>query len=282
MPSKEQDRFIAQFKRKAIKNHNIEYLQGKKEQVLRERATKNEIDEVPVLCTGCDGFFKNSYKSTHQKICPGNTSQNLMLPLVSIEAAQTFEIFSDEFKAVLNSLRLDVIGDYVKTDDIILMIGNRSFLSIKKKQDKQMETTKYVRARMRLTARIYLAFRSIYSQQSAIKLENEEGNSADIFRRETITILGEAINDICKKEDLSSEVASITNQKSSLKISILNLLKLNTKFLLGHFLMTNKDDKAKRVEMFLQVNMFINYKNIELNIVNIREVLLNWVKKMFI
>lgn len=93
MSPKEQDSFIAQFKRKAIKNHNIEYLKGKKEQVLRERKTKDGNDEIPVLCTGCDGFFKNSYKSTHQKICPGNTNQNLMLPLVSIEAAQTFENF---------------------------------------------------------------------------------------------------------------------------------------------------------------------------------------------
>ena len=86
------------------------------------------------MCSGCKGFFAKSYKSRHQLICPAGSSLNLMMPLVPIEMCTTVEEYSDGFKALLNTLQLDEVGSYIKTDSIILMIGNRSFSAFKKKE----------------------------------------------------------------------------------------------------------------------------------------------------
>ena len=225
--------------------------------LLRERKTQKDGEELPVMCSGCHGFFTKKYKSRHQQICPANGS-NIMLPMVSIESAKHAEKFSNAFKSLLNTLRLDKVGDCIKSDEIILMIGNRSFNSLKRKKDKKEETSKYVRARMRLTARVLIAFKNVYDNQTEVKIEHKLENAADIFRRETIIILGEAINEVCEKpETVDTEVAdsneSLTDQKSGLKISILNLLKHNAKYLIGYFLMKNQDDNSKKVTDFLQV-----------------------------
>ena len=68
--------------------------------------------------------------------------------------------------------------------------------------------------------------------------------------------MGNAVNTISQKSDSVADYAnnvSITDQKSGLKISILNLLKLTAKFLIGHFLVENSDERSKNVVDFLQV-----------------------------
>ena len=57
---------------------------------------------------------------------------------------------------------------------------------------------------------------------------------------------------MCDKED-GVDVTNVTNQKSGLKISILNLLKINGKYLIGFYLMNNEEQKSQRVQGFLQV-----------------------------
>ena len=79
-----------------------------------------------------------------------------MLPVVSIEKCTAIDKYCDEFKELLSKLLLDEIGDYVKTDEIILMIGARSFGAMKRKKDKIVEGKRTVRSRMRLLTRIYV------------------------------------------------------------------------------------------------------------------------------
>lgn len=62
---------------------------------------------------------------------------------------------------------------------------------------------------------------------------------------------GDAIATLCRKGDKSDQ--TITDQKSGLKITILNLLKINEKYLIGYFLMKNEEEKSKKVSDFLQV-----------------------------
>ena len=83
---------------------------------------------------------------------------------------------------------------------------------------------------MPLTARVLIAFKNVYGNQTEVKLEHKLENAADIFRRETIIVLLEARNKTCKElEIVNTEVAdsneTLTGQKSGLKISILKLLK---------------------------------------------------------
>ena len=109
----------------------------------------------PLMCSGCFRFFAKSYKTHHQLICP-SSGTNVMLPVVSIEKCTAIDKYCDEFKELLSKLLLDEIGDYVKTDEIILMIGARSFGAMKRKKDKIVEGKRTVRSRMRLLTRIYV------------------------------------------------------------------------------------------------------------------------------
>ena len=253
MNKKEQDRYIADLRREGIREFNTKQVNLGKSDFMRERRNFKDTD-IPVMCSGCKGFFSRKYKARHQMICPENGS-NLMLPMVSVEQCQGTEQYSVGFRNLLNTLHQDKVGDYIKTDKIILMIGNRSFSALKRKKDKKTETSKYVRARMRLTARIYMAFRDEYAKQRDIKLEEKLNNAADIYRREVITVLGRAINQLCEKStdgDVATAV-TVTGQKSGLKINILNLLKLTAKLLIGHFLIQNLDARSKMVVDFVQV-----------------------------
>ena len=139
---------------------------------LRERAPSNSTstrNDIPVMCSGCKGFFSPTYKSRHFEKCTSKKS-NLMLPMIASESIETCENFSDEFKELLNTLLLDDVANYLKTDQIILMLGYRSFGAIKRRTDKKIETKKTVRSRMRLLARLYLAFCEEYSNQSEVRL----------------------------------------------------------------------------------------------------------------
>ena len=173
-----------------------------------------------------------------------------MLPMVAVSEASKTQHLNEDFKSLLNTLQEGEIGTLCKTDKIILMIGNRSFTSSKRKSDKKIEGQKTTRAQMRLFARVYLAFKGIYKGQNEVILVDQQNNSADIFRRETITILGQAINKLCEKPE---DNTGITAQKSASKVAILNLLKLCAKYLIGHFLGKNLDVNAKHVTDFLQV-----------------------------
>ena len=65
-----------------------------------------------------------------------------------------------------------------------------------------------------------------------------------MYRRETIEILGPAVNTLIDRSSEDVHV-SVTGQKSGLKVSILNLLKCTVKFLIGYFLMQNSDARSQ-------------------------------------
>ena len=66
--------------------------------------------------------------------------------MISIHHESNFDSYPDGFKDLLNTLSLDEVGDYIKTDEIILMFGLRSFCALNRKKDKVTEARKSVRA----------------------------------------------------------------------------------------------------------------------------------------
>ena len=111
---------------------------------------------------------------------------------------------------------------------------------------------------MRLVAQLYLAFRKLYNSQTDVQLVEPMNNAADIYRRETILILGKTIDKICEKPDSELTSYSVSNQKIGLKIGILNLLKKTGHMLISHFLVECEDLKSNRVSekfsSYLKVN----------------------------
>ena len=118
MNAKEQDRQIAQPRKQVIRKFNIEMTNHGETCFMRERRSlknnKNSESNMPVMYSGCKGFYCKSYKSRHQLICPASGT-NLMIPVVSL-AAPLPEVLPDDFKEILNSMHKDEARSYVKTD----------------------------------------------------------------------------------------------------------------------------------------------------------------------
>ena len=78
-------------------------------------------------------------------------------------------------------------------------------------------------------------------------------NAADIYRREVITILEKAVSAVTEKQPDEVPGTSITDQKTGLKVYVLNLLKRKAHLLMGYFLMKNENIRSQRVSHFLTV-----------------------------
>ena len=250
----EQDRFVEGFRKQAMRNHNMNVLKLNRRDFLRERQKQSSQseEELPVMGSGCKGFFSKSYKARQQLVCSA-ASVGVMFPMVSIEKTEYIEQHTPEFKELLSTLHLDEVGNYVKSDPIILMIGSRLFNAKRKNKDKETGTKISVRTYMRVTARVYLSFCSFYEKQSEVTLKDRLDNAADMYRREVITILDKAVSAVTEKQPDEVPGASITDQKSGLKIYILNLLKKTAHLLMGYFLIKNEDIRSQRVSDFLTV-----------------------------
>ena len=57
------------------------------------------------------------------------------------------------------------------------MLGFRSFTALKRRKDRVIESLKIVRTLMRLLARVYLKFKSFYTQQSEVRLTDALNNA---------------------------------------------------------------------------------------------------------
>ena len=137
------------------------------------------------MCTGCMEFYSKSSKACHQLNFPGSGT-NVMIPMISINSLN-LEKYPDNSKELLKTLQQNSIDNYIKQDPILLSIGYRSFESLRRKKDKVTEERKIVRSRMRLLSRLYLQYGDIYK------------NIVDMFSRETVTVLAEAINKLCRR-----------------------------------------------------------------------------------
>ena len=132
------------------------------------------------------------------------------------------------------------------------MIGVRLLKAHCNKKDKEVETRCFVRARTRLTARLYLSFRNVYENKSEVKLNDGQNDASDMFRRELITVLDKTINMAREKPPDELVDASVTNQKSGLKVNILNLIKLTSNPLWGIFYQKMKMQVPKKLSISLK------------------------------
>ena len=101
---------------------------------MRERQTQSNHsgEKLPVMYSGCKGFFLKSYKARHQLVFSA-TCVGVIFPMVSIEKIEYVEQHTSEFKELLNTLHLHETGNYVKSGLIMLLIGLRLF-NVKKKK----------------------------------------------------------------------------------------------------------------------------------------------------
>ena len=139
MNRKEQIFQISNFRRQAIKEHNLKECNKGTANFIRERVSKtSDSDAPPFMCSGCEAFISQNYISRHKRFCVA-TGHHLAVPMLAMDCVKSVALkdLDEDFKALLNKLKLDEVGNYVKSDEIILMIGVRSFKMLKKKKRKK-------------------------------------------------------------------------------------------------------------------------------------------------
>ena len=125
--------------KQAMWNYDMKVLKLHCGDFVREGQTQSNHsgEELPVMYSGCKGFFLKSYKARHQLVFSA-TCVGVIFPMVSIEKIQYVEQHTSEFKELLNTLHLHEAGNYVKSGLIMLLIGLRLF-NVKKKKIKKIK-----------------------------------------------------------------------------------------------------------------------------------------------
>ena len=73
-----------------MRNENLELLKSDRHDLSRERKSKRQNEEMPLICPGCKGFFTESFKVQHQLVCPVS-SVRVMLPVPSVQKCKPAE-----------------------------------------------------------------------------------------------------------------------------------------------------------------------------------------------
>ena len=82
MNSKDQDQ--AKFWKKRIRKRGMTALEFGSSNFIRERKCRKSKYEIPVMCSGCLGFFAKIYKTHHRLLCLASGT-NIMPPIVSVK-----------------------------------------------------------------------------------------------------------------------------------------------------------------------------------------------------
>ena len=89
-----------------------------------------------------------------------------MIPKISITESEVIDGYNDEFKKLLNTIRLDNVGTYVKNDKkIVLFIGSGVFNSLRRERHEMIGAQKILRAQVRLLVRLYFSFQKTYKSK---------------------------------------------------------------------------------------------------------------------
>lgn len=132
----ERIRAFADLRKQGIFSYNIKQMESEKPTYLRERRPADDTDQEVMVCISCKGVYAKKFKSRHQIECGKNSGQ-VMAPLISIKTLVTLGDYKDDFMAVVNKMILDDVSSLIKTDPVILMIGNRMYNGEKCKEEKK-------------------------------------------------------------------------------------------------------------------------------------------------
>ena len=104
----------------------------------KEDLPKNNEEDV-VMCSKCHQVYQRQSYSWHKSVCAGNSLPPTALDLDHV--SMKLNLSSIFKKEILGTLRHDMIGKIVRSDQWILIIGSYMHRKIKRKVDKAMEVT---------------------------------------------------------------------------------------------------------------------------------------------
>ncbi len=147
-------------------------------QLLSERTSSGE----KVRCTGCDGFFREKYYYKHK--CPLTLSVTNVAENVKPASQSSQYILTTMRRDILKTMKNDHILDIIKSDDVIIYIGNAILAMAKPKKGRP--SRKKARQAMRSLGKL--------------KKITQVKDVADLFLAGKINKLVAAINELTEND----------------------------------------------------------------------------------
>lgn len=202
-------REFAKLRNVGIEIQNMQQID--KRQMERIKVAKSEGEMVH--CSNCKGAYSKTFFYRHKKKC--TKAQPILPDALKVNA-------STDFKAILSSHHRK-LGETIRTDDTIQLIGEHLWQKKKTKPDKFDETRTSVMTSMRILANLYESFK---------KEKPDATNSKEMFDVDNWSYLKEAILKSTTK-DKDSEVPHDIPIKYGLKKDIYYNLRNGSKAIAG-------------------------------------------------
>ena len=228
-PIELQNSFFESKRKEGIYEYNLRLVYEDKEPDMRER--RPTIEDQLRVCTECKGFYSNKYFFKHK--CRKGKSEPIKPKL--LQKCKHANIENDsEFTDYLNRFRDGEVGNLIRNNDTIKLIGYRHFSLRRHEDGKRDEIRKVVMAEMRELARLYLKF---------IEIIGEDKEVEEMFSRDNLQELVDAIKSMV-------EVDGKKIEKHGTKLYLDAVILRSIKTLEGYFTEIKEDDKAKEIKMF--------------------------------
>ena len=234
LDKRSRDKALDKLKKRGIYNYNKTTIKlGQNRKLQQERFHKRSDKSDMIICTVCKGCFCKKYFHRHKDSCGGRADK---VPVAFLE--ENVYPISEDFKTILNRFHSDQIGDIIRSDRSILLVGQKLYDKMKKKQDKKMEVRKSVMTDMRRIASLYQHFCS----EPGVQVQHK--NAIDMFMRKNFRCFEQAIEKYTSDEGKT---------KAGLKNALYFLIQKMAKIILGAFWIEEDDAMAKEVENFQRV-----------------------------
>ncbi|XP_060557541.1 uncharacterized protein LOC132717962 isoform X2 [Ruditapes philippinarum] len=234
-----QNQFFDEKKKEGISEYNLKLMSENKNPAMRERKPVSE-DKLRT-CAECKGYYSNKYFYKHK--CKSDKPYAIKPAL--LQKVKKSKMDNDsEFQNILNRFVDGEVGNLIRNNNILQIIGYKHFNMRRHEEGKGDEVRKVVMSDMRELARLYLTFSEIIGEQKAIE---------EMFTREHLQDLADAIEKMVTRKDKT--------EKYGLKLLLDAVILRSIKTLMGYFSETMQDEKKKILKVYLEA---YRYKSSEL------------------
>jgi len=229
-PVNEQNKWFEQKRIEGIYKYNIDNLDTlSSEQLLRQRKPKKQ-DEIR-MCGKCKRFVSNRTFYVHKRKCVESEpiKKDAIKPLLTHKDPE----FVTE---ILNNFRDGEVGNFIRENKTIQMIGYKHFCARKVEVSKSKEVKREIMMEMRELTRLFLTFKEIKGETCSFE---------DMYERKNLDTLIEALNKLCACEGKDSE-------KHGLKVNLNGIIQKSIKTLKRHYSGVCEDEKHKEMKKFAE------------------------------
>ena len=245
LPKDLRDKVFGGLKNDGIKKYNMELLKEKTvtpSALIKGRQSRDEEQEC-AMCSGCGKFLikRNIYK--HKMRCASLSSNTGTIEAISTNIlSKTDQQFSESYrKSVLESFQKDNVGNQIQEDEWIKTYGYYHFQNQNERSPTFWAKRRNVMQKMRRLTRLFILFKNVSATKN---LSVTPESSLDMFKRDNIPILLEAINQLAEDEEKEH------GMRHGLKIQLRYLINDACQKLSAHYLIRKEDDKYEELQKF--------------------------------